>query len=236
MKRVSKLTLPSPRGGPAARRSSADHASVYIRQLIFDGDLRPGERVPQDEVAGALGISRIPLREALIALEREGWVTIEVNRGAFVNTMDARTVEDHYELLGEIYGLAIRKALARSGASFVDQLATINKEIAACDDPVKVGSLLMGMFAAIVEAAQSVKLNVVLRAISTPVPGAFFESVPTGIDIERRALPGIVRSLRKGDADTATADLRKMMHRVSIEVTKLFERRGLYGSSDAAVG
>jgi len=52
--------------------SSGDQAALYIRRLMFDGDLRPGTRVPQDEIAQALGVSRIPVREALIALEREG--------------------------------------------------------------------------------------------------------------------------------------------------------------------
>ncbi len=62
---------------PITRRSSGDEAARFIRRAIFDGTLRPGARVPQDQVAEALGISRIPVREALIALEREGWVTIE---------------------------------------------------------------------------------------------------------------------------------------------------------------
>src|SRR5437763_14146955 len=83
-----------------ARRSSGDDAALLIRRMIFEGELRPGERVPQDHVAAVLGISRIPVREALIALEREGWVTIEMNRGAFVNALDARSVRDNDDLFG----------------------------------------------------------------------------------------------------------------------------------------
>src|SRR3982074_3512046 len=97
------------------RTSSGDGAALYIRRLIFDGELRPGERVPQDEVANALGISRIPIREALIALEREGWGTIEMHRGAYINALDADWVRDNYELFGLIYGFAAQRALARSG-------------------------------------------------------------------------------------------------------------------------
>src|SRR5580658_5398219 len=44
--------------------SSGNQAAAYIRTLIFNGDLRPGQRVPQDDIAVALGVSRIPLREA----------------------------------------------------------------------------------------------------------------------------------------------------------------------------
>src|SRR6266550_2157189 len=95
MKATSSQRVYEPR---LARRSSGDEAALLIRRMIFDGELHPGERVPQDDVAAMLGISRIPVREALIALEREGWVTIEMHRGAFVNALDARSVRDHYEL------------------------------------------------------------------------------------------------------------------------------------------
>ena len=63
-------------------------------------------RVPQDAIAQDLGVSRIPVREALIVLEREGWVTNEMHRGAFINALDEPTVHDHYELFGLIYGFA----------------------------------------------------------------------------------------------------------------------------------
>src|SRR5438552_1306263 len=76
------------------RRSSGEQAAAYTRRLIFEGELRPGDRVPQHDVAEALALSRIPVREALIALEREGWVTIELNRGAFINALDADAVRD----------------------------------------------------------------------------------------------------------------------------------------------
>src|SRR5947209_18031373 len=83
-----------------ARRSSGEDAALLIKRMIFEGELKPGERVPQDDVAAMLGISRIPVREALIALEREGWVTIEMHRGAFVNSLDAPAVRDNHELFG----------------------------------------------------------------------------------------------------------------------------------------
>src|SRR5438309_4938898 len=104
------------------RRSSGDEAALLIRRMIFDGELRPGERVPQDDVAAMLGISRIPVREALIALEREGWVTIEMHRGAFVNSLDAPAVRDNYELFGIVYGFAARRAIERSGQELLVRL------------------------------------------------------------------------------------------------------------------
>src|SRR3954447_26746631 len=118
--------LPSP--GQLVRQSSGDHAAMYIRRLIFEGRLRPGERIPQEQIAQALGVSRIPVREALIALEREGWVTIEMHRGAFINALDEQAVRDHYELFGLVYSFAARRARTRGGDGLVDRLGAIQKQ------------------------------------------------------------------------------------------------------------
>src|SRR3954464_5132491 len=149
-----------------ARRSSGDEAALLIRRMIFDGELRPGERVPQDDVAAMLGISRIPVREALIALEREGWLTIEMHRGAFINALDARSVRDNYELFGLVYGLASKRAVDRSGPDFLDRLDELKTAMTASDDPAEVGAATRAFHATIVEAAQSPRVNVVLRAMS----------------------------------------------------------------------
>src|SRR5690606_39573785 len=98
-------------GRELVRQSSGEQAASYIRRLIFDGVLRPGARVPQDDIAADLGISRIPVREALIALERQGWVTIERHRGAFVTALDPPAVRDHSELYGLVYVFALPPAL-----------------------------------------------------------------------------------------------------------------------------
>lgn len=50
----------------------------YIRQLIWNGSLRPGDRVLQGEIAAALGVSRIPVREGLVAVESEGLVRLSL--------------------------------------------------------------------------------------------------------------------------------------------------------------
>src|ERR1700737_2862560 len=131
---MARSPLPPARGA-MIRRSSGEHAALYIRRLIFDGELRPGARVPQDEIAQTLGISRIPVREALIALEREGWVTIELHRGAFINALDEGTVRDTCELFGVTYGFAARRALARGAAEMLPRLKEIQAGLDATDDP-----------------------------------------------------------------------------------------------------
>ena len=114
VKKVETQSPAVPRRGPKlVRTPSGQYIASHIRRLIFEGELRAGMRVPQDAIASDLGVSRIPVREALIVLEREGWVTNEMHRGAFISALDEQAVHDHYELYGLIYGFAADRALSR---------------------------------------------------------------------------------------------------------------------------
>jgi DNA-binding GntR family transcriptional regulator len=213
------------------RRSSGEDAARYIQRLIFDGELRPGSRVPQDDIAQALGISRIPVREALIALEREGWVTIEIHRGAFVNAIDADGVHDHYELLGLVYGFAATRALGRSGSELVAALDPIARQIDHADDPVEIGQLSFRFLATLVDAAHSQRVKVVLRAMSALVPGDFFVEVPGAVEDQKRGLAAVMRAIRRSDGTRATDECLRMMRRLGDKVADLFQSRGLFDAT-----
>ncbi len=221
-------TLPALDPELATRKSSGDLAALYIRSLIFDGVLKPGTRVPQDEIAQQLGISRIPLREALIALEREGWVHLEMHRGAFVNALDERTVRDHFELFGLVYGYTVKQALARSGTEMVEQLAKIEREFRDEPDSLRAGAIVLRFHATMIDAAQSNRIKIVLRAMSTIVPSDFFAHVPVAVAVERKAVPLVLKALKQGDGDKAAAEYQKMMGRLADEVVKIMRSRGLF--------
>ena len=230
------MAVKSPRPLPAPseagrRRSSGNQAAEYIRRLIFEGRLKPGERVPQDDVAEALSLSRIPVREGLIALEREGWVTIELNRGAFVNALDADAIRDSYELFGLVYGFATRCAVARSDDGLVDRLAELARELRATDDPVEVERLAAAFHTTTVDAARSPRIKVVLRATARLVTGNFFAEVPGAIAVERKGVDAVVKALRAGDVDTAADAYLDMLRRQGELVVTLFQSRGLFAAA-----
>ena len=117
------------------RRSSGDLVAVHIRSLIFNGELRQGDRLRQDEIAQRLGVSRIPVREAIIALDREGWVAITPHRGAFVHGLDEDALHDHYEVQGLVYGLAARRATERATDEGLERLHDAQRQLADAVTP-----------------------------------------------------------------------------------------------------
>ena len=216
------------------RQSSGELAAAYIRRLIFDGELRPGERVPQDQVAETLGISRIPVREALIALEREGWVRIELHRGAFINAIDEQSVRDHYELYGLIYGFAAQRAVARHDDELVAKLAAIDKGIQECTDPVELGRLSIDFHNTVIEAAHSPRVKVLLRAMSVLVPGSFFAEVDGAVPLQQKGTAAIVRAFRRSDGPRAATEYQRVMHALGERVVETFKARKLFAAPTTA--
>ncbi|MBU4610257.1 GntR family transcriptional regulator [Achromobacter sp. GG226] len=85
-----------------------------LRRLIVDGSLGPGARLREVELAQRFSTSRTPVREALVALEREGMVTYERNRGFAVRQFSARDLYESYEMRAILEGY-VCNTLAQRG-------------------------------------------------------------------------------------------------------------------------
>jgi len=224
-------SLPPPE--TLVRRSSGEEVARLIRQWIFEGELRPGERIPQDRIAKAVGVSRIPVREALIALEREGWVHIELHRGVFVNALDARAVHDHYELLGIIYAFAARRAVRRWNKAVQAELDQREREVLAATEPAVLFEAVMAFNDVVVSAAGSPRAKLLLRTMPGLVPGEFFAVMPEARDLTLDALVNVARALRDGDGERAAAHYEAATSETGVLVAELFEQRGLFAVDEA---
>lgn len=92
-----------------------------IRDRILHGNFAEGEPLRQDALADALGVSRIPIREALRQLEAEGLVTFNPHRGAIVSTLSLAEIEEVFELRSTIEPDLLRRALPRLTSFQLDQ-------------------------------------------------------------------------------------------------------------------
>jgi DNA-binding GntR family transcriptional regulator len=212
------------------RLSSGEYVRLYVLRLIFDGVLRHGQRVPQDAIAKTLGVSRIPVREALISIAREGWVTMVPNRGVYVNPVDESAVRDHYELYGMFYGFAVRRAVERRGGeALAKDLAPIQKRITSAEDDVaEMYEATLAFHRAVVGAANSPRLGSMLRQMTGFVPGNFFELVPGAGKVEKQGAAAIVKAVRREDAEGAAEEYAGMLRKQADLVVNLFRQKGLF--------
>jgi DNA-binding GntR family transcriptional regulator len=75
-----------------------------IRAAILDGGLRPGSKIAQDDLAEELGVSRLPVRQALLVLQREGLVFLDHGRGAVVAPLDIKFISDLFDYRAVVDG------------------------------------------------------------------------------------------------------------------------------------
>jgi DNA-binding GntR family transcriptional regulator len=95
----------------AEKLTAQEFVLEAIRNAVLAGVIEPGARLRQEELAELFGTSRIPVREALRALEYEGLVTSEPHRGFTVTSLDADDIEEVYELRILLEGQAVRLAI-----------------------------------------------------------------------------------------------------------------------------
>jgi DNA-binding GntR family transcriptional regulator len=101
--RIQRVAEAEPTGGERRRpaighRTRAEAAADELRRRILDGEFPEGFQLRQDALAAEFGISRIPIREALVQLEAEGLVKSHPHRGAVVSALSAAEIEELYEL------------------------------------------------------------------------------------------------------------------------------------------
>jgi DNA-binding GntR family transcriptional regulator len=106
----------------------------YLRAAILNGEIAPGERIRQEEVAEQFGTSRLPVREALRMLEAEGLTEHEPNKGARVPRLDRHQVDVIYQMRERLEPLALTESMPLLRESDLARLDEIQTRIEANTD------------------------------------------------------------------------------------------------------
>ncbi len=202
--------------------------------MVFNGELRPGDRVRQDEIAAQLGVSRIPVREAIIALDREGWVTIEPHRGAYVHGLDPEYVHDHYEIYGLIFGMKGRRVVDRADPAGLALVAAAAKAVADSTDAAGLYSANIAFLQTLDRVAAAPRLTSLSRVLGSIVPGNFFMEIPGSDEIQRRGVRAIAKAIKAGDAEKVGQEFTVMLARQGDAVVEVLDERGLFAPEGSA--
>lgn len=97
-----------------------------LRMLIMTGQIKPGTRMMEIDLAESMGVSRTPVREAIRQLEKDNLVTIEPRRGAYVSDISAKDMEDMLFVREPLEGLATFLAAQNMTDEELDELARVN--------------------------------------------------------------------------------------------------------------
>lgn len=120
--------------------AASQRAAAYLRDAILSGQIKPGERLPQEEIAERLGSSRLPVREALRILELEGLTEHAANKGARVPALGARQVDLIYQMRERLEPLALTESMPNLREVDVARLLQIQDVIEESSD---IGDFLM---------------------------------------------------------------------------------------------
>ena len=116
------------------QRTLSDYVADQLRQAILVGQLKPNQRLVEEELAASMQTSRGPIRDALRMLENDGLVVRQSHRGAFVAELSTKDVMEIYTLREALESLAIKFTIQNATS---DQIAELEQLVRTMEDLAK---------------------------------------------------------------------------------------------------
>jgi DNA-binding GntR family transcriptional regulator len=123
------LSSAQAKSSPIVRKTTVELVTDALRDRILTGTLAPGSALRQVALAEQLGVSRIPLREAIRMLWSEGLVDVKPHRGAYVSMLSPREVEEFFELRLKLEPWLLKEAVLRTTPAILEAAENVVKEM-----------------------------------------------------------------------------------------------------------
>jgi len=118
------------------RPNLRDQIYDVLKKLIITGQIKPGEKINEENIASSLKVSRTPIRETLVRLEHEGIVEITPRKGAHVVSISKKRIMDIMKVRGVLEGLVTRLAIENMTDDLLNKLkGTLKKQKAIVGEP-----------------------------------------------------------------------------------------------------
>jgi len=175
-------------------------AATELRDRILTGRLRPGDRLDLDRLTAEFGISRTPVREALLELSYEGLVAITPRSGMAVVGISPADAVDNFAILAALAGKGAELATARVTPAELDELRALAIAVHESRDVVGANR---HFHRAINVAARSPRLLTHIRQAVRVVPGNYFELFPEQEERSRHEHAALLDAMARGDGRAA---------------------------------
>lgn len=216
---VSRSRPPSLSSTPGRSRGGGSLKSIEYRRLsrlayeairlaIRDMELRPGEHLVESVLAERLGTSSVPVREALLMLEGDGFISIVPMHGAFVNRIELSDLEEIFELRELLEGRASRHAAEHLPDPLIERLIAINdtvEQYLAAGDLTRCHDLFMEHDDIIFGATTNSRLGSTLRNLRDQVAmiGVVVNTLPGRLEISQRQHLAVIAAIRERSGEGA---------------------------------
>lgn len=110
-------------------KSLKEQVYEYLRDQMQRGKLLPGSLINLDETSRKLGVSRTPLRDALLQLEMENFVSIIPRRGIVVKQLTLKDIQEYYEIIGSLESQAVLTAMSFMKTPDIKKMKDLNDEM-----------------------------------------------------------------------------------------------------------
>jgi DNA-binding GntR family transcriptional regulator len=209
---------------PLHRGARTGHTGDRVRQLledaILDSVLPPGTHLNADSLAKQLGVSHIPVREALRSLAADGWIEQRPHVGAFVRARNERELADLFETRQLLEAQSASLAAERRSSAQLAALDAILAEQAATDDPVTLARINARFHVAVAECSQNDLVTGFVRVLSMRARFYFSAVAPHRAVASLREHTALVDAIRHRNAPEAAHIARAHVDSTGAEVLR----------------
>ncbi len=208
-----------------------DQVVAHVMNLILTGKLRSGDRIDRNELAKDLGLSRVPVQEAVIQLEHDGIVATRYHRGAFVERFDEHTVAEHHELYGVLNGIAAARAATDSDPALLDRLEGLLRQLRLVTESRSFQAKTMEYRTVVNDAYAGPRLSALIRASLSFAPPSFWMAHQQARDNLLPSYEAETSAIRRGDPDAVRAIHSARSQVMAQVMVAELHRRGVLGNT-----
>lgn len=212
-------------------RKLSDEVAATLRRMILVGELTPGSRVTQDALASRLGVSTMPVREALLRLAAEGFVEAAPNRSFTVVRTARSDIHDIYWMHAKLAGELTSRACAHADADLMQTLRKLSDRCQQAYEEKNAAEMEAANWAfhrAINLAADAPKLLLMLRTSLRFIPDDFYARIPGWPEASSQGHGQIVTAFEQRDPEAARAAAEAHVHQAGTFLTAYFSGTGFW--------
>ncbi|MEL7465178.1 MAG: GntR family transcriptional regulator [Pseudomonadota bacterium] len=213
--------------------SNADRAAKRLREMIFSGDLPAGTDHLETELAAKMGMSRTPVREAIVSLAAQGLLEVRPRKGVRVASVSPSDMAEIYDILTELESLAAANAAAagldEAALAPIEAIVEEMERALAQEDRDAWAEADDRFHSALATLGGNARLAAIVAMMADQVRRAravtlYMRPLPTGSNEDHRA---VVAAIARGDAEAARATHRAHRLRAKAQLLALLKRHRL---------